>query len=133
MIYVANFQKILASVKVPVLAIFGEKDTSVNWRSTMALYSRTIGKNPHASLTIRTFPDGNHNIQQSRTGGLREMLEMRERRLRTIEGTVPPAHAMPAGCRFNPRCSLVREECREQEPPLRDIGQGTRAACWALT
>ncbi len=68
-------------------------------------------------------------------GLLRSMpsLEMRERRLRTIEGTVPPAHAMPAGCRFNPRCSLVREECREQEPPLRDVGQGTRAACWALT
>ena len=80
MIYVANFQEMLAHVNVPVLAIFGEKDSSVNWRGTAALYSRTIGENPHASLTIRTFPDGNHNIQQSRTGGLREMLEMRERR-----------------------------------------------------
>ncbi len=80
MIYVANFQDMLAHVNVPVLAIFGEKDSSVNWRGTAALYSRTIGENPHASLTIRTFPDGNHNIQQARTGGLREMLEVRERR-----------------------------------------------------
>jgi len=63
-----------------VLAIFGEKDRNVNWRNTVALYSETIGKNPNASLTIRTFPDGNHNLQQARTGGLREMLQASEHR-----------------------------------------------------
>jgi peptide/nickel transport system ATP-binding protein len=60
-------------------------------------------------------------------------LETREHRLRTIEGTVPPAHAMPNGCRFNPRCALVRDVCRDQEPPLVATGEGTLAACWALT
>ena len=60
-------------------------------------------------------------------------LETREHRLRTIEGTLPPAHPMPNGCRFNPRCSLVREECAEREPPLVDAGAGTLAACWVLT
>ncbi len=59
-------------------------------------------------------------------------LETREHRLRTIEGTVPPAHAMPGGCRFNPRCALVRDVCRDQEPPLVSKGEGTLAACWAL-
>ena len=59
-------------------------------------------------------------------------LDMREHRLRTIDGTVPPAHAMPEGCRFNPRCALVMDVCREKEPPLVDVGGGTRAACWAL-
>ena len=78
MIYVPHFQSILAQVKVPVLAIFGEKDRNVNWRNTVALYSKTIGKNPNASLTIRTFADGNHNLQQAQTGGLREMLQMSE-------------------------------------------------------
>jgi hypothetical protein len=39
---------------------------------------RQIG---NASLTIKTFPDGNnHNLQQARTGGLREMLQMSEHR-----------------------------------------------------
>ena len=60
-------------------------------------------------------------------------LETREHRLLTIDGTVPPAHAMPNGCRFNPRCALVRDICHEQEPPLVDAGGGTQAACWALT
>jgi uncharacterized protein len=80
MIYVPGFETILSHVNVPVLAIFGEKDSNVDWRKTSALYARTIGRNPKASLTIRTFPDGNHNLQQSRTGGFREMLEMTERR-----------------------------------------------------
>jgi hypothetical protein len=39
------------------------------------LYENTIGKNPNAKLTIKTFPDCNHNIFKCRTGGLREKLE----------------------------------------------------------
>jgi peptide/nickel transport system ATP-binding protein len=60
-------------------------------------------------------------------------LETREPRLRTIEGTVPSAFAMPSGCRFNPRCVLVRDICREQEPELLPAGRYAHAACWALT
>lgn len=78
-VYVPHFQNVLSRLNVPVLAIFGEMDRSVNWRSTVALYSRTLGNNPRAKLTVRSFPDGNHNIQQAKTGGLREMLEMKER------------------------------------------------------
>lgn len=80
MIYVPRFHHMLMQVNVPVLALFGEKDRNVDWRKTMALYSQTIGKNPKASLTIRTFADGNHNLQQAPTGGLREMMQMNERR-----------------------------------------------------
>jgi uncharacterized protein len=80
-IYVPNFQEILSGLNLPVLAIFGEKDSNVDWRKTMALYSKTIGKNPRASLTVRTFPYGNHNIQRAATGGIREMIEMKERHM----------------------------------------------------
>ena len=59
-------------------------------------------------------------------------LDTREPRLRTIEGTVPPPFAMPPGCRFNPRCSLAHDVCREREPALVPAG-AARAACWALT
>jgi pimeloyl-ACP methyl ester carboxylesterase len=78
-IYVPDFPAMLSRLNVPVLAIFGEKDRNIDWRRTSALYSATIGKNPKASLTVRTFADGNHNIQRCKTGGLREMLEMKER------------------------------------------------------
>ncbi|MFN7232489.1 MAG: hypothetical protein ACK5U9_11840 [Brevundimonas sp.] len=54
------------------------------WRSTAALYARTLGAHPRADLTVRTFPDGNHNLHRSPTGGLREMIGMPERR--AVEG-----------------------------------------------
>lgn len=80
-IYVPHFPEMLARINMPVLAIFGEKDSNVDWRKTMALYAKTIGKNRRATLNIRTFPDGNHNLQQAATGGIREMIEMKERHL----------------------------------------------------
>jgi len=59
-------------------------------------------------------------------------LETREHRMRTIEGTVPSAYAMPPGCRFHPRCGIARDVCRTDEPPLVPDGVGGEAACWAL-
>ena len=41
-----------------------------------------------------------------------------------IPGTVPPLTAIPAGCRFAPRCRFADERCRAQEPPL--AGKGLR-------
>jgi peptide/nickel transport system ATP-binding protein len=51
-------------------------------------------------------------------------------RLATIEGTVPNLAAPPPGCRFAPRCPFAEERCRRDEPPLRELAQGHRAACW---
>jgi len=59
-------------------------------------------------------------------------LETREHRMRTIEGTVPSAYAMPPGCRFHPRCGFARDVCRTDTPPLVPDGVGGEAACWAL-
>ncbi len=74
MIYVPGFRELLASIDKPVLALFGEKDTNVDWRKTAELYRETLGANPDASLTIRTFPDANHTLRVCETGGVREML-----------------------------------------------------------
>ena len=70
-IYVKGLRAILSNIQIPVLALFGEKDMQVDWRSAMSLYSETIDSD---LLTIKRFPDGNHNIQKSVTGGLRESM-----------------------------------------------------------
>jgi oligopeptide/dipeptide ABC transporter ATP-binding protein len=54
-----------------------------------------------------------------------------ERAARTIlVGETPDAAHVPAGCRFHPRCPLAFDRCRVEEPPLFDVGEGHRAACW---
>ena len=52
------------------------------------------------------------------------------RRLASIEGQVPQPGAMPAGCRFAPRCPFAVDRCREHAPPLADVGADHSVACW---
>ena len=47
-----------------------------------------------------------------------------------LVGETPDAAHVPPGCRFNPRCPLVFDRCRTDEPPLFDVGGGQHAACW---
>jgi oligopeptide/dipeptide ABC transporter ATP-binding protein len=53
----------------------------------------------------------------------------RDRPLRTIEGTVPPLHALPSGCPFEPRCELRVPECAEDLPALVEVAPGHWARC----
>ncbi|MGA8312198.1 MAG: ABC transporter ATP-binding protein [Terriglobales bacterium] len=53
----------------------------------------------------------------------------RGRPLETIEGTVPPLHAVPAGCPFEPRCGFRVEECARSLPPLVEVSDGHWARC----
>lgn len=73
-IVVEDFSEILKKVNCPVLAIFGKKDTQVNWRKTLELYQATIGQNDNSNLTIKTLDNCNHNIQKCDTGALGENL-----------------------------------------------------------
>jgi oligopeptide/dipeptide ABC transporter ATP-binding protein len=50
------------------------------------------------------------------------------KRLVTIPGTVPPATAWPAGCRFQDRCSYAWDRATEH-PELSDVDAGHRARC----
>jgi peptide/nickel transport system ATP-binding protein len=53
----------------------------------------------------------------------------RDRPLGTIEGTVPPLHAMPLGCAFEPRCAVRVAECARTLPPLVEVAAGHWARC----
>jgi peptide/nickel transport system ATP-binding protein len=52
------------------------------------------------------------------------------RRMPSIPGMVPNLAALPAGCRFSPRCDAVMAVCRTQAPDLAEIGAGHVARCW---
>ena len=53
----------------------------------------------------------------------------RTRPLETIEGTVPPLHAVPTGCPFEPRCNFRIPECAQALPPLVEVMPGHWARC----
>ena len=62
---------------------------------------------------MRSVPDGRHARQ----------------RLPSIGGSPPEPHALPPGCRFQPRCAFSTEACGQGQPPLAPIAPDHASAC----
>ena len=71
-------------------------------------------KHPYTSALINSVP----------------RLDRKDDRLYSIEGQPPSLMDLPPGCRFAPRCPVVKPVCREQEPPEVGIGYGHSVSCW---
>src|SRR5690606_20512642 len=50
-------------------------------------------------------------------------------KLITIPGMVPSPLRFPAGCKFHPRCPFTQENCRTEEPALREMRPGHLVRC----
>ncbi|MCP4103993.1 MAG: ABC transporter ATP-binding protein [Desulfobacteraceae bacterium] len=71
------------------------------------------------------------------TRGLMEAIPSAEAELGTtelneIEGTVPSLLNLPDGCNFAPRCSIAGDICLHEDPALKVIGPGHKAACFMV-
>ncbi|MEH1169127.1 ABC transporter ATP-binding protein [Micromonospora sp. CPCC 205539] len=56
-------------------------------------------------------------------------LDEKGQQLRTIKGLPPNLMNIPPGCPFNPRCPMAQPVCREQLPPLLQVGNARASAC----
>jgi len=61
-------------------------------------------------------------------GSIPQLTEKRSR-LNAIPGQVPDPMDLPAGCKFNPRCYLMIEDCKKEEPPLFQINGDHFSRC----
>ncbi len=50
-------------------------------------------------------------------------------RLRAIPGSPPRSGALPAGCRFHPRCPKLQADCPEKVPALLEVNSGRSVRC----
>ena len=46
-----------------------------------------------------------------------------------LQGDIPSPANPPSGCKFHTRCSRCMEVCKQQDPVMRDLGEGHRVAC----
>jgi len=85
-----------------------------------------LGSNP------ALFRSAAHPYTQGLLNAVPTLKTDRTQPLRTIDGAVPPMHAVPAGCPFEPRCELRIPECARTLPPLLEVAPGHWARCPVL-
>jgi peptide/nickel transport system ATP-binding protein/oligopeptide transport system ATP-binding protein len=51
-------------------------------------------------------------------------------RLQAIPGQVPSPLNYPSGCHFRDRCPHAFDRCAHENPPLIELSNGHRSACW---
>jgi oligopeptide transport system ATP-binding protein len=76
------------------------------------LYARPLHPYTQALLSAIPRPDPTAKVQRI-----------------MLSGDVPSPFNPPPGCRFATRCLHVQARCRQEEPVLRDAGNGQRVAC----
>ena len=79
---------------------------------TEALFSNLM--HPYAQALISAIPRADPDEVKARI---------------VLEGDIPSAIDLPAGCRFSSRCPRCTEECLKSEPELVDTGRGHLVAC----
>lgn len=51
-------------------------------------------------------------------------------KIEPIPGVVPHPLALPKGCKFAPRCKYCTQKCIDNEPQLKDVGNGQLIRCF---
>ncbi len=71
-------------------------------------------RHPYTMGLIRAVP--------TVTGGFEE--------LASIPGSPPDLINLPSGCPFHPRCGFATDKCKQEDPPLEEVGNNQFSACW---
>ncbi|MGD9346970.1 MAG: prolyl oligopeptidase family serine peptidase, partial [Candidatus Aminicenantes bacterium] len=78
---------LIEKMTIPILAIFGEKDTQVDPFQASEAYKKALKKGGNPLNHVELFPDADHGIILSKTGCMKEQ---RDRwRLRNSRGYAP--------------------------------------------
>ncbi len=85
---------------------------------------RVVERSPAAAL----FEDPQHPYTLGLLGS-KPRMDATTFRLPAIPGVAPPPFALPAGCRFHPRCVFVEPVCTREAPELRPVAPAHIAAC----
>ena len=74
-------------------------------------------QHPYTQALISAIPIPDPNLERDRI---------------ILKGDVPSPINPPPGCRFNPRCRVALDVCRQEEPPFKEYSPGHFVACWLL-
>ncbi len=81
------------------------------------------------SLVSELYAKPLHPYTEGLLGSL-PRLDQKGKELVNIKGQPPNLYSYPESCPFAPRCTYVMDKCRTENPPLFELGDGRKTACW---
>ena len=111
-IFVTHDLGVVAEMCDSVLVMYG--GVTAEYASVDTIYNAP--RHPYTQELLKAFPD----------------LSKPEKRLVSIPGYPPKLDALPAGCRFAPRCPLAFERCTIELPKLYEPEDGHLASCFLV-
>jgi peptide/nickel transport system ATP-binding protein len=110
MILITHNMGIVAELANRIAVMYAGKLVEV--AEAVALYDRPL--HPYTQGLLKSIPN----------------ISLEQQELETMPGSPPDLIEPPSGCRFHPRCPYVMEKCSSVEPPMVEVGNGHRTACW---
>ncbi len=90
-----------------------------------------LGQVVEQADTVSLFNQPKHPYTQALMRSIPRLGQRSQGRLDPIKGMVPDPYNRPRGCAFHPRCDqLISGVCNQQEPPLKELQDGSRVRCW---
>lgn len=108
-IFVTHDLGVVAEICDKVLVMYG--GVTAEYADVDTIYNEP--RHPYTQELLKAFPD----------------LTKPKKKLSSIPGYPPRLDALPAGCRFAPRCPLVFDRCHVEQPALHELGGTHVASC----
>ncbi|MEK6754301.1 MAG: dipeptide/oligopeptide/nickel ABC transporter permease/ATP-binding protein [Chloroflexota bacterium] len=108
-VFVTHDLGVVAEMCDKVLVMYG--GVTAEYADVDVIYNNP--KHPYTQELLKAFPD----------------LTKPKKKLSSIPGYPPRLDALPAGCRFAPRCPAAFNRCHTEQPSLHKLGDGHIASC----
>jgi peptide/nickel transport system ATP-binding protein len=111
MVFIAHDLGVVRNVSDRVAVMYLGKLCEVG--SPEQVYARP--RHPYTAALLRSIPVADPTVRPTASG--------------LVKGDLPSPIDPPSGCRFRTRCPRAEARCAEEEPVLRQVGDGHHVAC----
>jgi len=115
--------------KLRLSYLFISHDLSVVEHMSDRIAVMYLGKLVEMGSTHEFMSKPLHPYTQALIGSIPIPDPRRRKQRKGIEGEVPSPINPPKGCRFHPRCSMARADCRVKEPKMVEVEKGHFVSC----
>jgi oligopeptide/dipeptide ABC transporter ATP-binding protein len=91
-----------------------------------------LGRIVERAAAAQIFADARHPYTRALSEAVPRIEVEREIGTAVLKGEPPSPLDLPSGCRFHPRCPIVQDRCREEEPLSIRIGDRTAECFYAF-